>query len=65
MPDGRYQKRSAAKAHFVVATGLDESWLRIASWGKEYYINKNEFDFYRREHSNSLLCNVVNLRKSE
>lgn len=62
-PDGRYSPSSSAKAHYVCATGIDEEWLRISSWGRCYYIRRAEFDEYVRRHSASLVSNILMLRK--
>ena len=56
-------KRAAqAHAHFVVVTGMDDTWLHVSSWGKEYYLSKEEFLRYRSEDSMPLLCNMVYIR---
>lgn len=45
--DGKYQKSCKVSAHYVVILGITEqegqSWLQISSWGKEYYINWEEY----------------------
>ena len=61
LPNGSYCRATAAQAHYVTATGLDAGWLRISSWGKEYYINRSEYDQYVRRHSNYLFSNLVYL----
>lgn len=52
-------------AHYVVVVGMDEKWLRISSWGREYFLSRDEFIRYRNEESMSLLCNIVCLRRRE
>jgi hypothetical protein len=32
-PEGAYVPAAYVRAHFVTATGLDGTWVRIASWG--------------------------------
>ena len=59
--EGQYRRASGAKAHFVTATGIDERRLRISSWGREYYIERGEYERYTREHSNYILSNLVYL----
>jgi hypothetical protein len=61
--DGSYFPSSSAHSHYVTATGLDGDWLRISSWGKEYYINRREYDEYVRKHSLSLVSNLLMLQK--
>jgi len=62
-PDGSFAPASSAHAHYITATGLDESWLRISSWGQEYYISRAEYDEYVRKYSASLVSNVLMLQK--
>lgn len=59
--NGEYRRASAAKGHFVTATGIDESWVRISSWGREYYIDRAEYDGYTRSHSSYAFSNLVYL----
>ncbi len=61
-PDGRYSPASSAKAHYICATGMDDEWLRISSWGREYYVRREEYSEYIRRHSTSLVSNVLMLR---
>lgn len=52
---------ASTKAHFVTVTGIDSDWCRISSWGRELYISIPEFKSYARQHSNSLLSNIIML----
>lgn len=54
-----YTKTNSAKAHYVVLTGMDEKWLEISSWGKRYYIKRQEFSEYSKKHSLDLLSNML------
>lgn len=58
-PEGGYIPSVSAMAHFVTATGLDEEWLELSSWGSRYYMGREEFDRYTRECSCSLLCSIL------
>lgn len=58
-PDGSFAAVSRACAHYVTVTGMDAQWLRISSWGKEYYINREEYIRYIRENSSFLVSNIV------
>ena len=62
-PDGRYYPAASVKAHYITVTGMDETWLRVASWGKEYYINWDEYCRYVQRHSNSVVSNMLFLKK--
>lgn len=58
--DGRGQLRCAAqtKAHFVVATGLEDGKIHISSWGRAYVIDWEEYKAYVRRNSNYLMSNL-------
>ena len=43
-------------------TGIDEKCLKISSWGREYYIDREEYMSYIRRHSGSLVSNIVKIR---
>ena len=61
--DGRFLPASGAKSHYVTATGLDKEWLRIASWGREFYIRRSEYDSFVKQHSTYLFSNLVYLKR--
>lgn len=56
---GVYTAVSRVKAHYITATGLDENWIRISSWGREYYIHRGEYEAYGKAHSISLIHNLL------
>ena len=58
---GLYTGAAGARAHYVVVTGVDRRWLRISSWGREYYISRRELQEYMETASNPLLTNIVRL----
>ena len=58
-PEGRYTPSVSAMAHFVTATGLDDEWVELSSWGNRYYMGREEFERYTKECSNSLLCSIL------
>lgn len=58
-----YEKTSGAAAHFVVITGFEGEWLRISSWGKEYYINFYEYQNYVKKYSCGLISNICYIKK--
>lgn len=59
--DDRYTHYCSAKAHYVTVTGADENWLQISSWGRKYYINKQEYLSYTKAHSIPLFNTIVYL----
>lgn len=62
---GTIREAARARAHFVTVVGMDGKWLRVSSWGREYYLSKEEFLHYRKEESLGLLCNIVLIRRHE
>lgn len=63
--DGRGNYRTACQvcAHFVTVTGMDGDYLKISSWGKEYYIDCQEYFSYVRKYSSFLVSNLCYIRK--
>ena len=47
------------EGHYVTVTGMDENWLRVSSWGRIYYIRKDEFEYYSRTYSCNLFSNCL------
>ena len=52
-------------AHYVTVTGSDAEWLRISSWGVEYYISKAEYCAYVDQYSSNILSNMLYIREIE
>ena len=61
-PDGTLFPACRIKAHYVTVTGIDEQRLQISSWGREYYIDREEYWDYIRRHSGSIVSNIVKIR---
>ena len=60
-----YEKIAETAAHFVVVTGFESEWLRISSWGREYYINFYEYQNYVKKHSCSSVSNICYIKKKK
>ena len=58
-PAGNYIPASGARAHYFTVTGLDEDWLHISSWGRLYYLRREEFEEYVRRYSLGVTSNVL------
>ncbi len=63
----RYRIAEKTNAHYVTVTGIiyeeDAPYLRISSWGKEYYINFEEYDTYISTHFlGKVLGNILYVR---
>ena len=50
-------------AHYVTVTEMDEVWLRVSFWGREYYINRLEYMNYVKKTSIPLVSNICYIRK--
>ena len=61
--DGQYRPGPAISAHYVNVTGMDEEWLRVSSWGRMFYVNRNEYEDYVRRCSCTLVSNLIDLRQ--
>ena len=62
-PVGNYIPASGARAHYFTVTGLDEDWLSISSWGKPYYLRREEFEEYVRRYSPGVTSNVLLIKQ--
>lgn len=58
-PEEILVKSCSARAHYVAVTGMDDEWLHISSWGREYYISRGEYMAYGKEHSIPLLNSIA------
>lgn len=59
--EGVYTAVSAVRAHYVAVTAMDDTWLTVSSWGKQFYIHRGEYEQFGREHSLALIHNLVRL----
>lgn len=57
------QPRTQIKAHYVSITDLDDEWVTISSWGKRYYIRRDEYERYMKRYSNILYSNILCIKK--
>ena len=63
---GRYQSACTVRAHYVTVTGMDQRWLHVSSWGREYFINREEYERYVKKYSSYFVSNILDIRtKSE
>ena len=60
---GEYYKSQEVRAHYVVITGVLGKWLRISSWGNEYFMDWEEYERYVKKMSWSLISNICYIRK--
>ena len=50
-------------AHYMIATGLDEESIHVSSWGRQYSIDRKEYDEYVRKISSSIVSNLVYIKR--
>lgn len=58
-----YNAACETAAHFVTVTAMEGDWMKVSSWGKEYYINVKEYENYVKKHSCFLVSNLLYIRK--
>jgi len=61
--DSGFVHTTSAKAHFVSVTGIDDEWLRISSWGQEYYIRWDEYTQFVDRYSSWTISNIIYIRQ--
>lgn len=63
--DGSFVPGTQTHAHYVTVTGMDDEWLRISSWGKMFFVRRDEFLDYVKENSIRLVSNILYVRKKD
>ncbi|MBR5342612.1 MAG: hypothetical protein IK149_01800 [Oscillospiraceae bacterium] len=63
--DGAFVPGTQTHAHYVTITGMDDEWLRISSWGKMFFVRREEYLDYVKENSVRLVCNILYVRKKD
>jgi len=58
-PQGTLRPSAAVHAHYMTVTALEGDWLRLSSWGKEYWLNITAYEDYIRTHSSYVLSNIL------
>lgn len=49
------------RAHYMVATGLENGWLRLSSWGREYYLPIAAWEEHHKYHSGYLVDGIIQI----
>ena len=55
----RFFPKAKVNSHYVTVTGLEGDWMKVSSWGTEFYISVDEFETYIKKHSLPLLSNIM------
>ncbi len=59
---GLIHPAASTKAHFMTVTGIDSDFLRVSSWGNEYFISRREYLDYTRHHGSSITSNIMHIK---
>ena len=62
-PSGEKVAAASVTAHYMTITAMDDEWITVASWGRQYYMHRREYEEYVRAHSMSLVSNIVYIHK--
>lgn len=61
--NGKYEPETEANAHFVTITAINDKWLTVSSWGRRYYLNRDELTRYAWLKSTWLFTNVISVTR--
>jgi hypothetical protein len=61
--DGCYLPGADVKSHYVTALEMTDEWVKIASWGRCYYIRISEYKNYVNRNSNFVISNLVLIKE--
>lgn len=57
--DGTLKKACDVEAHYVSVTGIDDEWISVSSWGRQYFISREEFLCHTKAHSIELFNTII------
>lgn len=63
--NGVYLPATETKAHYVVVTGMENGYLQISSWGKEYFISWKEYQEYGKKYSSLWASNICLIQEKK
>jgi len=63
LDNGEQRAAASTRAHYVTVTGMDDTWLRVSSWGKEYYLSREEYEHFRADVSSAMVSNIVYIKE--
>lgn len=61
--EGDYRRATQTSAHYVTITDFDDEWLHILSWGRRYYVRREDYFIYGRRRSLPLINNVLCIKR--
>jgi len=62
--EGKMLPSSGTRARFMTVTGMDENYLRVSSWGTEYFISRREYTDYVKAHGSTVTSNIMYITKA-
>lgn len=59
--DGVMRPTASTRGHFMTVTGLDADFIRVSSWGTEYFISRSEYLGYTKRYGSAVTSNLMYL----
>ena len=56
---GALYPATGISAHYMTVTALDGEWLRLSSWGREYWLSIEAYEEYIHKHSSYVFSNIL------
>lgn len=56
---GAIKPTASTRSHFMTVTGMDDDFLRVSSWGREYLLSRSEYLGYTRRYGSSITSNIM------
>ncbi len=61
---GELRPAASVSAHYMTVTAREGEWLRLSSWGEEYWLSIPAYEEYIRQHSSYIFSNILYLREN-
>ena len=56
---GSLYPAAGINAHYMTVTAMEGDWLRLSSWGREYWLSIEAYEDYVRKHSSYVFSNIL------
>ncbi len=60
---GQRMPQASVRAHYMVATGVENGWIRLSSWGRQYALPVGDWLAHHKYHSGGLVDGILYIRK--
>ena len=61
--NGKCRIANETRSHYMTVVERKGRWLRVSSWGKEYYVDGKEYLQFMSKYSNCIMNNILYIRK--